>query len=180
MTSTIKIWGHILALWEGKNPFSGHFGSFLELLRSCIVTTFDLKCLCLFFSSNGQYMTSKIKMLRNILALWIGHFDLSNVKNPFSVLSERCFGRCFGVRCYIKVVWPMFLALKVDILCVFSARKDLTNNNMSNFCRLRGSFWPFSRLKKPFSGLFLSRSRVERSWIGIVPGIVPGIWRQTI
>ena len=85
MASKIKILGQKLALLEGHfDHFGGQksrFFDFLkvgfELFRSCLGIILGLKSLtfrCI-FSSKGRYMTSKIKILGQNLALWEGHFD---------------------------------------------------------------------------------------------------------
>ena len=85
ITSKIKILGKNLALWEGhfdyfgaqKSRFLDILKVGLEMFRSCFGIIFGLKrrtVRCI-FCLKGQYMTSKIKILDQNLALWEGHFD---------------------------------------------------------------------------------------------------------
>ena len=85
MTSKIKFLGQNFALWEGnfdhfqgqKSRFFDFLTVFLELFGSCLGIIFGLKSpnFSYIFGSKVQYMTSKIKNLCQILALWEGHFD---------------------------------------------------------------------------------------------------------
>ena len=89
MTSKIEIYRQILGLWAelrgpfwpfsgSKIPFSQDFLKFvLEQLRSCLGIVFCLKSYtfrCI-FSWKSWYMTSKIKILGQTLALREGHVD---------------------------------------------------------------------------------------------------------
>ena len=85
MTPKIKILGQNLAPWEGhfdhfqgqKTRFQGFLKVGLELFRSClgIILSFKRPNFMFIYSSKGQYMVSKIKILSQKLALWDGHFD---------------------------------------------------------------------------------------------------------
>ena len=108
----VKFW----PFFQNWYPWFGHFGvqksrffDFLkvglELFRSCLGIIFGLKSLtfrCI-FSSKGWYMTSKIKILCQNLALWEVHFDnFVGQKSRFFGLFESCFGeKLFGHR-----LWP--------------------------------------------------------------------------
>ena len=85
MTSKIKILCQNVALWEANfDHFGGQKSRFLdflkvvlEMFRSCLDIIFGLKSLtfkCI-ISSKGRYMTSKIKILIQNLALLEDHFD---------------------------------------------------------------------------------------------------------
>ena len=139
MTSKIKILCQNLALWEGHFD---HFGAQksrildiwkvgLELFRCYFSIVLGLKrptfrCI---FSSKGRYMTSKIKILGQNLALWEGHFDhFGGQKSRFLdflkvvlELFRSCLGIIFGLkRSTFRCIFSLkgrYMTSKIQILC---------------------------------------------------------------
>ena len=125
--SARKVLGQNLALGEGhydhfqgqKSRFRGFLNVVLEMFRSCLGIIFGLKMptFSFIFSSKGRYMTSKIKILCQNLALWEGHFD------HFQGQKSRFLG-------FLKVVLEMFrsclgiiFGLKMPTFsCIFSSK----------------------------------------------------------
>ena len=115
-------------------PFSGSKTRFLdflkvglELFRSYLGIVWGLRkrffrCI---FSSKGRYMTSKIKIFGQNLALWEGHFD------HFQGQKSRFLG-------FLKVVLEMFrsclgiiFGLKMlTFSCIFSSKGRYTTSKM--------------------------------------------------
>ena len=140
MTSKIKIWGQKLALWEGHfDHFGGQKSRFfdflkvvLEMFRSYLGIVFGLKSRtfrCI-FCSKGRYMTSKIKIVGQNLALWEGHFD------HFGGQKSRFFD-------FLTVVLEMFRSCSAIIFglksptfkCIFSSKGRYMTSKIKIFCQ---------------------------------------------
>ena len=129
----------LFALWKGhfdhfqcqKTRFLGFLKVVLEMFRSCLGIIFRLKRLtfgCI-FSSKCRYMTSKIKIFGQNLALWEGHFDhFQGQKSRFlgflKVVLEMfrsCLGIIFGLKMptfsYIFSSKGRYIISKIKILC---------------------------------------------------------------
>ena len=108
------------------------------------------------------YMTHKIEIFGQNFAHFCcfhGSFlTIFWVKQVVFWTFSKLFRSCLGS------VWALFSTLKCPLLGVFSARKIDKWPRKSRFwvkilptlAVLRGHFWPFSGLKKSFSGLFQS------------------------
>ena len=91
------------------------------MFRSCLGIIFGLKMptFSFIFSSKGRYMTSKIKILGQNLALWEGHFDhFQGQKSRFlgflKVVLEM-FRSCLGIIFGLKML--TFSCIKLVSIC---------------------------------------------------------------
>ena len=159
MTSKIKISCQNLGLWEGH---FGHFGVqksrfldflkvVLELFRSGLGIIFGLKMptFSCIFSSKGRYMTSKIKILGQKLALWEGHFDHFGVQKSrfldFLKVVLEMFRRCLGI---------VFGLKSLTFSCIFSPKGRYMISKLKILCQnlalWEGHFDHFQGQKKSF------------------------------
>ena len=117
MTSKIKILCQKLALWEGhfdhfggkKSRFFNFFKVGLELFRGCFDIVFGHKSFIFssIFSFKCRYLTSKIKIFGQNLALWEGHFDHFGGKKTrflgFFKVGLELFRSCLGIIFELKM-----------------------------------------------------------------------------
>ena len=127
MTSKIKILCQNMSLKEGNfGYFQGQKTCFLEFLkvglemfRSFLGIVFGLKSpnfRCI-FSSKGRYVTSKIKILDQSLALWEGqieHFQAQKTRSlDFLKVGLELFRICLGIVFHFK---------RLKFRCIFSSK----------------------------------------------------------
>jgi len=127
------------------------------MFRSCLGIIFGLKrrtFVCI-FSSKSWYLTSKMKIFGQKLALWEGHFDhFGGRKSRFldflKVVLEM-FRSCLGI---------IFGLKRLTFGCIFSSKGRYLTSQIKNFCQKlalwEGHFDHFGGQKSRFFGLFES------------------------